>query len=271
MSESLVVPERRALAHFLVPAIGNQQEILLDGDEGHHARAVRRVRPDEMVCLTDGAGDWAIGRVVGLEGRGGVRVALLQRGFDTPDRPEVTVVQALIKGDRSTLAVELLTEVGVDRIVPWQADRSVVNWRADRAERGLARWRRAAQEAAKQSRRVRVPVVEDPVDSTSLQQILRTTDSALICHEGAHSSLADQEISPGRDVVVVIGPEGGISPAELSAMREAGAQPVSLGGTVLRASSAGAVAAAWVLAAAGRWRDRSSGDTNPDTAGGCAP
>jgi 16S rRNA (uracil1498-N3)-methyltransferase len=262
--------ERRSLPHYLVSDLAGT-EVKLDGEEGHHARTVRRVRSGEQVCLTDGNGRWLVGEVIEPEGRSALRIRPLHRGVDEAPQPEVTVVQALVKGDRGPLVVELLTETGVDRIVPWQAQRSIARWREEKAERGVQRWQRVANEAAKQSRRVRLPQVQPLVDSTELNAVCADADTVLICHESATRSITEVDLSSCQRVVIVVGPEGGISDDELTALTQAGGQSVTLGPTVLRASTAGAVAATWVLASAGRWDLDPQQGSHPDTTGDSAP
>ena len=140
----------RRLSGYLVPHVPWAQAsdgpvtVVLDGDEGRHAATVRRLRAGELLMITDGEGHWASGAVVAVTGRDRVELLLSAGGFEPPAHPRVTVVQALPKGDRGPLAVELLTEVGVDEIVPWQAARCVTRWAADKAEKGHHRWQRVA-------------------------------------------------------------------------------------------------------------------------------
>lgn len=259
------VTQRRDLPHYLVSTLDGDS-FTLAGEEGHHARSVRRIRVNERICLTDGRGGWAVGCVDGFPGRGQVSGHIEDRGHQPIASPPITVVQALIKGDRSTLAVELLTEVGVDHIVPWEADRSVVRWHGERAARGRQRWQRAAQESAKQSRRLHVPQIHPAITSENLAEVLDCAGSKVVCHENAPTAITQVPISTDSGVVIVVGPEGGISERELDLCAETGAQLVGLGPTVLRASSAGVVAASWVLGATGRWRNHPFRRLNPDTA-----
>jgi 16S rRNA (uracil1498-N3)-methyltransferase len=181
-----------------------------------------------------------------------------------PSPLTLTVVQALPKGDRGELAVELLTEVGVDQIVPWQAERCVSRWKGDKVERGRAKWQAASAEAAKQSRRVNWPVVTALVESPGVADAVRDADVAWALHESADQALApllERGALPtsGR-VLLIVGPEGGISDAELAMFESAGATPVRLGDTVLRTSSAGLAAATLVLARTESWRSRLGAD-----------
>jgi 16S rRNA (uracil1498-N3)-methyltransferase len=191
---------------------------------------------------------------------------LARRAWPAP-APRVSVVQAIPKGDRAELAVETMTEVGVDVIVPWAAERCVAVWRGERAARGSARWRSAALQAAKQSRRYWFPEVADLASTAAVTGLVRAARLALILDPDVADPLASLAAGadaagaaagtgdPGEagDIVLIVGPEGGISPGEHDLLVQAGAIGARLGPTVLRASTAGAVAAALVLTATGRW------------------
>jgi len=218
--------------------------VVLEGAEGRHAASVRRIRVGEVVDLVDGVGTRCTGSVESV-GRETLTVRLSERVLEPAPSPRITLVQALAKGDRGELAVELATEVGVDEIVPWQAARSVVKWDGDRGAKALAKWRSSAREAAKQSRRSWFPVVADPVSTT---EIAALPGDLLVLHESADTPLGEVPIT--GDVVLVVGPEGGISDEELTVL---GGTPVRLGPTVLRTSTAGAAAAAVISARTGRW------------------
>ena len=222
------------------------------GDEAHHAVAVRRLRAGERVVLTDGLGTSVTGAVAST----GKRVfAVTVDSVATVDRPEpaVTVVQALPKGDRGELAVEVLTEVGVDRIVPWAASRSVAVWKGERAAKSHARWQATAREAAKQARRSWLPTVAPLASTADLAALVAGADLAVVLHEDATDPLSAVDVPAAGRIVVVVGPEGGIAPDELEALAAAGARGVRLGAEVLRTSTAGVVAVAALLARTGRW------------------
>ena len=227
--------------------------IRLDGAEGRHAAVVRRLRVGEELILTDGAGYAVHGRVAAVVGKAGLEVEVLSRHTEPAPTPRIVVVQALPKGERGELAVEMLTEVGVDRIVPWQAERCVTRWTADRAAKGVARWRATAAEGAKQSRRVWWPEVSDLASTSDVVALLRAAASAVILHESAERPLADVPVQADGEVVIVVGPEGGLTDAELSQFTDAGAVAVRLGPTVLRTSTAGPVAAGVILSRTRRW------------------
>ena len=167
--------------------------------------------------------------------------------------PRVIVVQAVPKGDRGELAVETLTEVGVDVIVPWAAARCVAQWRGEKAERGVEKWRRTARESAKQARRARVPAVVGLTDTADVVTLLGTASRAIVLHEAAALRLASLAVPGSGDVVLVVGPEGGLTDDEVTAFEAAGALSCRLGSTVLRTSTAGTAAVAVVMAGSGRW------------------
>jgi 16S rRNA (uracil1498-N3)-methyltransferase len=226
--------------------------VVLTGAEAHHAAAVRRVRVDEAVTLGDGRGVWLDGLVTAATPKH-VDVRITGRA-EVPDAsPRIVLVQALAKGDRDELAVQAATELGVDAIVPWQAARSVSRWDA-KADRGLTRWRTIVREAAKQAHRTWIPEVEGVARLADL--VARAGDArVLVLEPSADERLTEVASAPSdvRDVVLVVGPEGGIAPEELSALSAAGARLVRLGGTVLRTSTAGAAAISVLSAATGRW------------------
>jgi 16S rRNA (uracil1498-N3)-methyltransferase len=228
-------------------------EIALTGAEGRHAATVRRIRPGERVDVADGAGLIAECVVTGVgPGQVGLRVEG-RREVPVPD-PRIVVVQALPKGDRAELAVETMTEVGVDVIVPWSAERCVARWPAgDRAAKALARWRSAAREAAKQARRARIPEVTDLASTAAVTARIASAARAVVLEPGVDEALSRLDLPAHGDIVVVAGPEGGLSPAELTAFTGAGAVPARLGDSVLRTSTAAAAAAAVLMARTGRW------------------
>lgn len=225
--------------------------LVLDGPEGRHAATVRRLRVGEAVDLSDGRGSRAACVVVAV-GRDVVELDVRTRSTEPVPHPRLVLVQALAKGDRGELAVELATEVGVDVIVPWSAERCVVRWHGERGAKALARWRSTAREAAKQSRRAWVPEVTEPATTANVAQRM-AGGQALVLDEGAAQPLATVDLTGTAEVLLLVGPEGGVTDDEIAVFRAAGAGVVRLGSSVLRTSTAGAVAAAVVSASAGRW------------------
>ncbi|GGZ18701.1 16S rRNA (uracil(1498)-N(3))-methyltransferase [Streptomyces poonensis] len=229
-------------------------EFVLDGPEGRHAVSVKRLRPGEDVVLTDGRGRWIEGVVKAAEGKDRLVVMDLNSLWEeAPAAPRITVVQALPKGDRGELAVETMTEVGVDAIVPWAASRCITQWKGERGAKALAKWRTTAREAGKQSRRVCFPEVADAATTKQVAALLAAADFAAVLHESGDAPLATAELPAEGDIVLVVGPEGGVSPEELGLFTEAGADAYRLGPSVLRTSTAGTAAAALLLGRTGRW------------------
>jgi 16S rRNA (uracil1498-N3)-methyltransferase len=227
--------------------------VVLDGPEGRHAATVRRLTVGEPVDLTDGTGLVAHGRVVAVE-RDRLEVTVDRRSQSQAPQPRLVVVQALPKGDRGELAVEVMTEIGVDVVVPWAAARCVTRWTGDRGHKALGRWRSTAREAAKQSRRAWFPEVAELATTPEVVSRLGGAALALVLHEAADEALADVAPPDSGDVVVVVGPEGGLTDDELAAFRAAGAAAYRLGPTVLRTSTAGPAALAVLLSRTTRWR-----------------
>jgi len=240
--------------------------VVLSGAEGRHAATVRRLRPGERADVADGAGLVAECVVAGPRADGLELIVRARREVPRPD-PTITVVQAIPKGDRGELAVEEMTEVGVDRIVPWAAARCVPVWQGARGERSLAKWRLTAREAAKQSRRAWIPEVTDvasvgqvaaaagqvAASAGQVAQLIAKAARAIVLEPSATSGLGRLSLPESGDLLVVVGPEGGITDSESAAFRAAGAVACRLGPTVLRTSTAGTVAAAVLLSRSGRW------------------
>jgi 16S rRNA (uracil1498-N3)-methyltransferase len=208
--------------------------------------------PGERVDVTDGSGELAE-CVVTSARPGELELAVLDRRTQPRPEPQVVVLQAIPKGDRGELAVELLTEVGTDVIVPWAASRCVAIWRGDRAAKSQARWGSAAEQAAKQSRRVWFPQVTAQADLPEAARRVEAATLAIVLDPAASESLATLSLPDRGDILLVVGPEGGIAPAEMDALLTAGAIAARLGPTVLRASSAGVVAAGILLSRTRRW------------------
>ncbi|MET9164583.1 16S rRNA (uracil(1498)-N(3))-methyltransferase [Streptomyces cellulosae] len=232
---------------------GGTGRYVLGGPEGRHAVAVKRLRAGEEVVLTDGAGRWAAGEVEGAEGKDRLVVRLGEVVEEPAETPRLTVVQALPKGDRGELAVETMTEVGVDAIVPWAASRCITQWKGERGAKSLAKWRATAREAGKQSRRVRFPEVADAATSKGVASVLAEAEFAAVLHESGTEPLASAPLPSTGDIVLVVGPEGGVSPEELALFESVGARAYRLGKSVLRTSTAGTAAAALLLGRTGRW------------------
>jgi 16S rRNA (uracil1498-N3)-methyltransferase len=242
---------------FYIEALPGTGELaVVEGDEGFHAATVRRIRCGEELILGDGVGGLAR-CMVEQAGRDGVRARVLDRWQVPPVHPPVTVIQALPKAERSELAIELATEAGADALVAWQASRCVARWDGARADKGLRRWRAVARAAAQQSRRGYIPSVDGVLSTATLAQLIGDVVSSggtvLALHESATGQPTDLGLAQAKSVMLVVGPEGGIAPDELATLIDAGAVAVRLGPTVLRTSTAAAVALGALGVLTPRW------------------
>lgn len=248
---------------FYVDALPEVGEVaVVGGDEGFHAATVRRIRPGEHLDIGDGAG--ACARcLVEDAGRGGLHARVLNRWTVAPPTPPVTVVQALPKSERSELAIELATEAGADAFVAWQASRCVARWEGARIDKGLRRWRAVARSAARQSRRPAIPPVTGVVSTAELTQRVSSEVAsgalALALHESATDAMTELNVAQAESLMLIVGPEGGIADDEIAALTAAGAVAVRLGPTVLRTSTAAAVALGALGALTPRWAQRPGG------------
>jgi 16S rRNA (uracil1498-N3)-methyltransferase len=227
--------------------------VTLTGSEAHHAAAVRRVRSGEVVTVGDGRGAWLTGECEAVTARE-VVVRITDRIDTPPAKPRIVLAQALAKGDRDELAVQAATELGADEIVPWQAARSISRWDSAKAAKGRARWASIVREAAKQAHRTWIPEVA-ALESTAVLAHRGAASVIVVLEPTAPRRLTELELRPDdlRDVVLVVGPEGGIAPEELEAFERSGATLARMGDTVLRTSTAGPAALAVVSAALHRW------------------
>ncbi|MGO4593901.1 16S rRNA (uracil(1498)-N(3))-methyltransferase [Leifsonia sp. 2TAF2] len=230
--------------------VGVGARLSLTGAEAKHAATVNRTRPGESVLIGNGRGLVASGEVlVSTNTELTIDVESVSR-VERP-APLVTLVQALAKGDRDELAVQAATELGVDAVVPWAASRSVSRWEGAKVAKGRERWAAIVREAAKQSIRAWTPEVAE-LATTKQVAALAGGSRVLVLEPDADTPLTAIE-PDGRDLVLVVGPEGGIAPQELALFREAGAEIVRLGSTVLRTSTAGPAALAVLNASLHRW------------------
>ncbi|MEV7633330.1 16S rRNA (uracil(1498)-N(3))-methyltransferase [Microbacterium sp. NPDC089318] len=239
--------------HFVVPdctdaAVGDL--VRLTGAEAKHASVVRRVRVGETVTIGDGRGVWLMGAAEDVS-PSQVSVRIAERHVQDGPQTRIVLVQALAKGDRDEMAVQAACELGVDEIVPWQAARSVSRWEGPKAAKGRERWAAIVREAAKQAHRAWVPAVA-PVHSTA-QLIERAAHARLLVLDPWTETKLTGIRPDERDLMLVVGPEGGIAPDELDRLEAAGAERVRLGDTVLRTSTAGPAAIAVLSANLGRW------------------
>jgi 16S rRNA (uracil1498-N3)-methyltransferase len=233
-------------------ALRDGATVVLDGAEGRHAATVQRLGVGERLVVTDGVGTSADAIVTRAE-PDRLEIEIDRVVIAPPPQPRLVVVQALAKGERGELAVATMTEVGADVIVPWAAARCIAQWDGPRGEKALIRWCATSRASAKQSRRSLFPEVTALATTRGVADLLRGAALAVVLHEEATTGLGDAALPVAGDVVLVVGPEGGISPEELAVFEAAGATSYRLGPTVLRTSTAGSVAAAVLLSRTTRW------------------
>lgn len=229
--------------------------VTLTGAEARHAGGSMRLGPGDPILVADTRGRRAHGTVDTAD-RDAVTVTV-EQVEDTPaQRPELVLVQALAKGDRDTLAVQTATELGVDAVVPWESERAIVRWRGPKEAKARQKWADALHAAAKQARRARVPVLEPTVTGTTVRRLVEEGAVVVVLHEDGTQGITAADAADwarAERIVLVVGPEGGISAAELQALVDAGAQLRLLGPHVLRASTAGPAAIAVLQHLLGRW------------------
>ena len=237
------------LSVFIVDEIPQSGEISIIGDEAHHAVSVVRINVGDEVVVTDGRGSTAHVKVLSAEKKS-VRCAILTTEVSNPSATRITVVQALTKGDRARETIELLTEAGVDVILPWSAQRSIGQWKDD----AQSKWESWAREATKQSRRAWIPVVSSVHSTSMISDLINAHECSLIFHESSGRKLS--QVLQGKiykEVLIIIGPEGGLADAEIDIFVASGGTVVGLGKPVFRSAHAGAAALASVQTALGIW------------------
>lgn len=260
MSAPVFLAEGTDLTSFAPDSI-----YVLDGEEGRHAGVVQRRQAGEHIDIVDGQGV-RLRTVVDSVNQGHLELRVLELVREEQNGYEFVLVQALAKGDRDEMAIEASTEIGVDGVIPWQADRSIVVWRGSRAAKSHARWVATLRTATKQARRARIPFVEQPLDSKALAKTIAATreqgGTAIVLHEEATVPIGHIELPVPRDdadqkepvrVLLIVGPEGGMTDREVETFTAAGAHLGRLGPHVLRTSTAGPVALSVLSHATGRW------------------
>jgi 16S rRNA (uracil1498-N3)-methyltransferase len=238
------------LTTFFVPEGTNfsAEQIQVDGDEAHHGVNVLRLKKSEEVKISDGAGNWAAGKVIELSKKS-FTVEISTRGFEAAPKQRLVVVQAILKNDANKEVVDFLTQVGVDEVIPWQSQHSI--GKID--DKRLIKWQSAARESSRQSRRVRIPVIANTLSTESLISKIKNSQNIFVLHESAESRFSQIEINKEADVILIVGPEGGLSEIEVNTFVAAGAKIVRLGESVLRAANAGAAAVSVVMSRTGKW------------------
>ena len=238
------------LTTFFVPEGSNfsANQIEVDGDEAHHGVNVLRLKTSEEVKISDGVGNWGVGTVSQVNKKS-FTVEILDRGFEPTSKQRVVVVQAILKNDANKEAVDFLTQVGADEIIPWQSQHSIGKF----DDKSLSKWQSAARESSRQSRRVRIPVISNAYSTENLISKIKGLQNIFVLHESAENRLSQIEINQEADVILIVGPEGGLSEIEVNTFVDAGAKIVRLGESVLRATNAGAAAASVVMSRTGKW------------------
>ena len=244
------------------PLAGASGTITVGPEVAGHAVRVRRMDAGEELELIDGTGVRLRGTI--QEGTSeSLTLSVTDVTEEPQQRPRLVLVQALAKNDRDIQAIEAATEVGVDAVIPWAAQRSIADWPAKKAHKMAAKWANVLTAATLQARRARVPELGELIRGTAVTQLVTPTSRVIVLDETESSGLTEavNDLGEGSttqgdidEIVVIVGPEGGITPAEVDALVSAGARTAVLGPTILRASTAGPVALAIVQTLLGRWK-----------------
>lgn len=242
------------MAHFYLSdeatAATVGQQIGVSGSEARHAITVGRLTAGEKLSVGDGCGTIAHG-VVTAVGADHFTLRAETVDFEIVPSPQLWLAQALAKGDRDELAIQAATELGVDGVIPWAATRSIVRWEGPKARKHEERWRSILREASKQSVRHRIPAMKALASTTAIEKL--GDDFRLVVLDPTGEDSVSAVHIDGRDILLVVGPEGGITPAELSRFEDAGASIVSMGSRIMRTSTAGPAAIAVLNSQLGRW------------------
>ncbi len=228
--------------------VGSSYEF--DSDDAQHAIRVLRMSAGEVFMLSDGQGKWSKVKIFAVKKKS-LEVEVVETGIQDPLEVSFTVVQALPKGDRLKESIELLTEGGVDTIIPWSAQRSI-----GQAEKGVEKLQVTAREASKQSRRLFIPDVTEVANTSKVVELIPQHDLVLVFHESAKSKVSEivtRKYFESRSVMIIIGPEGGISDEELELFKSAGAKVALMGRPILRSAHAGLAAMSAVNALIKVW------------------
>lgn len=237
------------LSLFFVDELSNSQTQILDSDEAHHAIKVMRLKTGEEIKISDGKGRWVSGHISEV-GKKSLKITVTSSGVEMIKKPELVLVQALTKSDRNKEMLELITVAGVDRIIPWQAERCISKWQSNSYDK----WSTSIKEASKQSRRVNLPKLEQVMSVRQIVDQISTSDQIIVFHESAIEKFSDLEVSQNvSNVYLIIGPEGGIADSEVEIFKTKGGKLVRLGEPVLRSAHAGFAALASIQTKLGRW------------------
>jgi 16S rRNA (uracil1498-N3)-methyltransferase len=237
------------LSLFFVDQISSGSTQELSGDEGHHAVKVMRLQIGEQIKIADKLGNWVSGAITEV-GKKSLRINVSERGNAEHLKPELILVQAVTKSDRTKEMLELLTVAGADQIIPWQAQRCISKWKSDSTDK----WLTTIKESAKQARRVKLPVLRDAVTTNQLVKLFQAEDQIIVLHESAQSNISQFNfVENTKRIFIIIGPEGGISEDEITQLTSAKAVVVRMGENVLRSAHAGFAALSGVQTLIGRW------------------
>lgn len=237
------------LSLFFVDKLSSGQTQTLESDEAHHAIKVMRLKTGEEIKISDGEGNWVSGPISEV-GKKNLKIDVTASGIEASKKPELVLVQALTKSDRNKEMLELVTVAGVDRIIPWQAERSISKWQSNSYDK----WTSSIKEAGKQSRRVNLPKLEKLMSAREITEQISASDCILVFHESANEKFSALDISQNASsVYLIIGPEGGITDTELEIFKSKGGNLVRLGEPVLRSAHAGFAALASIQTKLGRW------------------
>ena len=237
------------LTLFFTDQINDGSTQTLDKDDAHHAIKVLRLKLGEVIKISDGVKKWVSGSIIEISKKE-LMISISERGDFEEKKPELVLVQAVTKSERNKEMLELAIEAGVDRIIPWQAERSISKWQSDSAQK----WEIGIKEACKQARQVRLPKLMPMLTTAGLVQLLSKDARIIVFHESASEKFAQLQLPESlASIYLVIGPEGGISQSELSIFENGGSKIVRLGETVLRSAHAGFAAISAVQTKLGRW------------------
>ena len=237
------------LSLFFVDKLSGSKTQILDSDEAHHAIKVMRLKIGEEIKISDGEGSWVSGPISEVSKKS-LKITVTSNGIEKTKKPELVLVQAITKSDRNKEMLELITVAGVDRIIPWQADRCISKWQSDSYDK----WSSSIKEASKQSRRVNLPKLEKVMSTKQIIEQMAVSDCIVVFHESADQKFSDLNISQSTSAIyLIIGPEGGIAEGELEIFKTKGGNLVRLGEPVLRSAHAGFAALASIQTKLGRW------------------
>lgn len=236
---------------FFIPEIPNANRLVVEDSEAHHAISVLRIEKDEEVQVSDGLGNWVLG-VVGDITRKKFEVIIKERNKQNYQSPKLTVLQGILKSDRLKEAIELMVEAGADEIIPWSASRSISKWQKDSREK----WESAAFASAKQAKRFIIPKIGDEVDIREFLDKKAGSFAVIVLHESGGvklSKIISEKMADLDEIVLVIGPEGGITENELSLFEKSGARVAQMGEAIFRSAHAGGFSLAAISTLLGRW------------------